>query len=38
VPPKRATVRLYQAPMPRPRNSVGNSSLMIAGAIELFIA
>src|SRR4029079_996589 len=38
VPPKRATVRLYQAPMPRPRSRVGNSSLMIAGAIELFIA
>ena len=38
VPPKTATVRLYQAPMPRPRSSVGNSSLMIAGAIELSIA
>src|SRR5512132_3359742 len=38
VPPKRATVRLYQAPMPRHRSLVGNSSLMIAEAIELFIA
>ena len=34
VPPKTATVRLYQAPMPSPRSSVGNSSLMIAGAME----
>ena len=38
VPPKTATVRLYQAPMPSPRSSVGNSSLMIAGAIEAKIA
>ena len=38
VPPKRATVGLYQAPIPRHRSLVGNSSLMIAGAIELFIA
>src|SRR5512141_1231964 len=38
VPPNRATVRLYQVPMPRQRSSVGNSSLIIAGAIELFIA
>ena len=38
VPPKTATVRLYQAPMPRPRSSVGNSSLMIAGAMEEKIA
>ena len=34
VPPKTATVRLYQAPMPVARSSVGKSSLMIAGAIE----
>ena len=37
VPPNSATVRLYQAPMPSPRSSVGNSSLMIAGAIEVII-
>ena len=35
VPPNSATVRLYQAPMPSPRSSVGNSSLMIAGAIDV---
>src|ERR1700754_1964690 len=35
VPPNSATVRLYQAPMPSPRNSVGNSSLMIAGASDV---
>ena len=35
VPPKIATVRLYQAPIPSPRSSVGNSSLMMAGAIDV---
>src|SRR5215210_7150437 len=35
VPPNSATVRLYQAPMPSPRSSVGNSSLMIAGAMDV---
>src|SRR5688572_13639326 len=35
VPPNVATVTLYQAPMPRARTSVGNISLMIAGAIEV---
>src|SRR6476646_2672109 len=38
VPPNRATVRLYQVPMPRQRSSVGNSSLIIAGAVELVLA
>lgn len=38
APPKIATVVLYQAPMPSPRSSVGNSSLMIAGAIDESIA
>src|SRR4051794_39781096 len=35
VPPNSATVGLYQAPIPSPRSSVGNSSLMIAGAIDV---
>src|SRR5690606_13312193 len=35
VPPKTATVRLYQAPIPSARTDVGNSSLMIAGAIDV---
>src|SRR5215217_5761920 len=38
VPPKVATVTLYQAPMPTPRSSVGNSSLMMAGAMEAMSA
>src|SRR3712207_1152648 len=38
VPPNVATVRLYQAPMPVARSSVGNSSLMIAGAMEAISA
>src|SRR5215218_3222035 len=38
VPPNVATVRLYQAPMPVARSSVGNSSLMTAGASEAISA
>src|SRR5882757_4935363 len=35
VPPSSATVTLYQAPMPRAGTSVGNSSLISAGAIDV---
>src|SRR5215213_8735871 len=38
VPPNVATVMLYQAPMPTPRSSVGNSSLMMAGAMDAMSA
>jgi hypothetical protein len=38
VPPNVAMVKLYQDPMPMARTSVGNSSLMTAGAIEVLSA